>query len=248
MQGGNFRFGTNFPQSDVSMAPVTSRLTRTVKKVKGGRRTAGRPTLGELEIRKSRVIEVARELFLRYGYAETALVDVAKHAGVATRTIYQHFGDKADVFKAVIDSREQEVEHELPVVDPDKPIFDTLLATAHYIFAVAFGGSAIPFQRLLIGESHRFPDLMRQIFESLHQRLHLNVINVFETLAKAGKIPHGDHHESAKFFIDLLLGTAPMQLNMNWIKSGPSETEVRKKVTLYIAGRFGVQEKSSNKN
>lgn len=226
------------------MAPVTSRATRTVKKVKGGRRSAGRPTLDELEIRKARVIEVATELFIQYGYAETALVDVAKHAGVATRTIYQHFGDKSDVFKAVIESREEQTEHELPTVDADKPIFDTLLATAHYIRALAFSGTAIPFQRLMIAESHRFPDLMRQIFESLYYRLHSNVINVFETLAKAGKIPHGDHHESAKFFIDLLLGTAPMQLNMNWIKSGPSETELRKKVELFIAGRFGVQEKS----
>jgi AcrR family transcriptional regulator len=226
------------------MAPATSRLTKPVKKTKGRRHSAGRPTQNELEIRKSRVIEVATELFLQYGYAETALVDVAKHAGVATRTIYQHFGDKADVFKAVIDSREEETEHELPEFDADQPVFDTLLATAHYICALAFSGAAIPFQRLMIAESHRFPDLMRQIFESMHYRLHSNVINVFENLAKAGKTPHGDHHESAKFFIDLLLGTAPMQLNMNWIKSGPSEAELRKKVTLFVAGRFGVQEKS----
>jgi len=226
------------------MAPVSSRLVKPVKKIKGRRRTAGRPTSDELEIRKSRILEVATELFIQYGFAETALVDVAKHAGVATRTIYQHFGDKEDVFKAVIESREEETEHELPVFDADQPIFDTLLATAHYICALAFSGAAIPFQRLMLAESNRFPDLMRQIFDDMHRRLHENVVEVFETLAKAGKIPHGDHHESTKFFIDLLLGTAPMQLNMNWIKSGPSESELRKKVALYMAGRFGLSDKS----
>jgi TetR/AcrR family transcriptional regulator, mexJK operon transcriptional repressor len=226
------------------MALVSSRLAKPAKKIKGRRRTAGRPTSDELEIRKSRILEVATELFIQYGFAETALVDVAKHAGVATRTIYQHFGDKADVFRAVIETREEETEHELPVFNAELSVFDTVLATAHYVCALAFSGTAIPFQRLMLAEGHRFPDLMRQIFDDMYRRLHGNVAEVFETLAKAGKIPHGDHHESTKFFIDLLLGTAPMQLNMNWIKSGPSEAELRKKVSLFIVGRFGISDKS----
>jgi len=58
-------------------------------------RQAGRPTLVELERRKRKVLEVATKLFVRDGYSATSLVDIAKGAGVATRTVYQHFGGQA---------------------------------------------------------------------------------------------------------------------------------------------------------
>lgn len=216
--------------------------TKLSKRAKSRRSNAGRPVAGELEIRKARIIEAASKLFIEYGFTETALIDVAKHAGVATRTIYQHFGYKADVFKAVIELRLEETEQELPEVDESLSVFDVLMLTSRYICALAFSGAAIPYQRLMIAESRRFPEIMQQLFESLHHRLHFNVTRVFETLAKSGKIPDGDHSESTKFFIDLLLGAAPMQLNMNWIKSTPSENELGKKIDLFIAGRFGLSE------
>jgi len=223
------------------VVPITRSAVKPKKKVVKGRRySAGRPTQDDLELRKARILDVATELFVTHGYAETALVDVAKQAGVATRTIYQHYGDKADVFRAMIDSRVAVTEHELPVIDAEHSLFDIMLATAHYISVMAYDGSAIPFQRLMIAESHRFPDLMRQIFESLFHRLHSNVIKVFESLAQMKKIPPGNHEQTTKFFIDLLLGTAPMQLTMNWITTGPSDAELRDKVALFIAGRFGV--------
>jgi TetR/AcrR family transcriptional repressor of mexJK operon len=224
------------------VTPISRSAVKPKKKVVKGRRySAGRPTQDDLELRKARILDVATELFVTHGYAETALVDVAKQAGVATRTIYQHYGDKADVFKAMIDNRVAVTEHELPIIDPEDSLFDIILATAHYVGVMAYDGTAIPFQRLMIAESHRFPDLMRQIFESLFHRLHSNVINVFETLAKLEKIPAGNHEQTTKFFIDLLLGTAPMQLTMNWITTGPSEAELRDKVTLFIGGRFGAE-------
>ena len=216
-------------------------LTKPKATKRGGRKYGpGRPTLEDLAQRKQTIIQVATNLFLKHGYAETSLVDIAKLAGVATRTIYQHYGDKEAIFKSMIESRVGAAEVELMQVDAKHELFDMLLATAHYICTMAFSGDAIPFQRLMIAESQRFPELMRQIFEGLYHMLHANVIETFEQLAAIGKIPQGNHAETTKFFIDLLLGTAPLQLTLNWISSGPSEKELRDKVNLFIAGRFGI--------
>ena len=68
--------------------------------------SAGRPTLDELERRKAKVMKVATDLFVRQGYAATSLVDIAKQAGVATRTLYQHFGDKEAMFQSVMYARD----------------------------------------------------------------------------------------------------------------------------------------------
>jgi AcrR family transcriptional regulator len=50
-----------------------------------------------------RVIEVARERFLREGYAAATIPAVAGAAGVSVETVYKSFGNKAGLLKAVWD-------------------------------------------------------------------------------------------------------------------------------------------------
>jgi TetR/AcrR family transcriptional repressor of mexJK operon len=222
------------------MLKKVKKTITTKKKPITRRYSQGRPTLEDLEQRKSRVLEIATSLFIEQGFAETSLVEIAKHAGVATRTIYQHFGNKEDIFKVVIDQRIAEFDTALPTINEDQPLFGVLMDTAHYIFAVAFTGNAIPFQRLMIAESQRFPHLMKEIFDLMFENLHARVISIFERLTADGVIPKHEHELTTKYFIDLLLGTAPLQLTMNWISTVPSEQERREKVALFIAGRFGL--------
>jgi TetR/AcrR family transcriptional repressor of mexJK operon len=225
----------------ISVAKTTKSSPKPKKKSAGRRYGPGRPTTQDLEQRKTRIIEIATALFLEKGFAETSLVDVAKQSGVATRTIYQHYGNKEDIFRAVLENSSATGEPELPTIDTSGNLFDVLSSTAHYICAYTLSPQSLPVLRLMVAESQRFPDFMRQTFEILHDRLHGSVIAVFEKLAAEGKIPDGNHAKSVKYFIDLLLGNAPMQLNMNWIKSGPSEEEIRDKTELFIAGRFGLR-------
>lgn len=96
------------------------------------RNQAGRPTIAELERRKIIVLEKATELFVSQGYAETSLVDIAKCAGVATRTLYQHFGDKEAIFKEVIFARRSAHLIPSPHFDEDLSTFDMLMATARH--------------------------------------------------------------------------------------------------------------------
>jgi AcrR family transcriptional regulator len=208
------------------------------KLLKGRRYGPGRPTLDDLQKRKERILDTAYDLFIERGYAETSLVDVARQSGVATRTIYQHYGDKADIFKAVIDERTILPHIDAPAIDTDRDLPELLLDIAHYVCAVAFSKEAISYQRLMIAESNRFPELMRGVFEGLYNRFHSTVAAAFEELAKAGKIPQHDHLQTTKFFIDLLLGAVPLHLTMNWITAPPPESELRAKVALFIAGRF----------
>jgi TetR/AcrR family transcriptional repressor of mexJK operon len=229
------------------MLKKVAKPVRAAKKTSPRRYSQGRPTLEDLEQRKSRVLDIATALFVEQGFAETSLVEIAKHAGVATRTIYQHFGNKEDIFKVVIEQRLAETDSELPKIDEDQPIFDILVDTAHYVCALAFAGNAIAFQRLMIAESQRFPELMKEIFDYMFERLHNTVIGIFERLASEGVITEDNHDITTKYFIDLLLGTAPLQLTMNWIAAGPSESELKEKVSLFIAGRFGILPQAESK-
>ncbi len=203
--------------------------------------TPGRPTLQELEKRKVAILDIATSLFLQQGYASTSLVDIAKQAGVATRTIYQHYGDKEDIFRAVVDRRIEEKQKELPVIDINEDLVSVLFSITKYINAVSLSDKAIPFQRLLTAESNRFPELMGKVFQEQYERFHLTVTAIFERLEETGKIPPGDHSRTARYFNDLMHGVSPLDLILSWSLSEPGDDEIREKVSLFIVGRFGLK-------
>jgi len=53
--------------------------------------------------RRTRIVEAATKVFLRYGFAKTTMVDIAEATGLTRPTLYQEFPDKESVFHAVVD-------------------------------------------------------------------------------------------------------------------------------------------------
>ncbi len=200
---------------------------------------AGRPTAAELERRKSRVMEVATDLFVRHGFAATSLIDVARDAGVATRTLYQHFGDKEALFREVIFARDTGGFFQRPPIDATDALAEVLRRTALYAIEVTYRKRSINLMRLMIAESQRFPDLTRQVAMATFSRFRRSVASVFELLEQNGRIPAGDHAESASLFIDFLLGSTPIMAYAAWSTSPPTDAELDVKVDLFILGRFG---------
>jgi TetR/AcrR family transcriptional regulator, mexJK operon transcriptional repressor len=209
----------------------------------GGRRKkpnqAGRPTATELERRKALVMEVATDLFVSHGFAATSLVDIARSAGVATRTLYQHFGDKEAIFRDVVFARDTAAVLERPAVEPGDTLVEALRRAGHYANEVTYREQSIGLMRLMIAESNRFPEFMRSVATSIFARFRHNIEKVFEGLEVAGLIPAGDHARSAELYSDLVLGSHPIMTYTNWDASPPSEADLAERIDLFILGRFG---------
>lgn len=200
---------------------------------------AGRPTAAELERRKLKVMEVATDLFVGQGYAATTLFDIAKLAGVATRTLYQHFGDKEAIFREVIFARDNAIVTP-PSAAPGEDLVTVLTRLATYANDVALRPRSIDLMRLMIAESARFPDLMGKVAKATFARFKANVARVFRQLAESGAIPQGDHDESADLFADLVLGNQTTMVYFGWASGPPSAEDIDRKVRLFIRGRFGI--------
>lgn len=200
---------------------------------------AGRPTAAELERRKAKVMEVATELFVHHGYAATSLVDIAKGAGVATRTLYQHFGDKEALFRDVIFARDTGAILAAPVLETGDTLQSALMKTARYMHTYSLRPRPIDLMRLMIAESKRFPELMRGVATAAFARFRRNIARMFESLAKAKLIPDGDNDRRSELFSDLILGSAPVMTYAEWITARTSEPDIEERVTLFILGAFG---------
>jgi TetR/AcrR family transcriptional regulator, mexJK operon transcriptional repressor len=200
---------------------------------------AGRPTLEELGRRKQRIIEAATELFIAEGYAGASFVEIAKRAGVATRTVYQHFGDKQDLFRYVIFARDVNADIERPFVRSGDVLLDALFRAARYVCESGLRERSVGLMRLIIAEGQRFPAWTKKATDAALNRLVGDVAAVFSKLAEAGLIPPTDPEDTARIFIDFILGLAPLRFYANWERSFPSDQHIRRKVEIFILGNFG---------
>lgn len=58
---------------------------------------------------RQQFISAAKTLFVKKGYDETTMIDIADEAGLSRRTLYSYFESKVDVFQAVINSEVEKV-------------------------------------------------------------------------------------------------------------------------------------------
>lgn len=63
---------------------------------------AGRQGRGGRGDKRRALLDGARAVFAQDGYTRASIDTIARTAGVSTRTIYNHFGDKTAMFEAVI--------------------------------------------------------------------------------------------------------------------------------------------------
>jgi AcrR family transcriptional regulator len=71
------------------------------------------PAPDERKLREERLLDAATTLLVRWGYRKTTIDDVAREAGVGKGTIYLHWKDKNDLFRAAIWREQQRYREEV---------------------------------------------------------------------------------------------------------------------------------------
>jgi AcrR family transcriptional regulator len=116
-------------------------------------RKRGRPTADERRRRETEILSTALGVFLRTGYGATTVDELAAAAQVTKRTIYAYYGDKAEVFAAM-------VRHLAAAVSLDAASDrDTLETLAARIVVRVHSDELVGLHQLVIAESTRFPEL-----------------------------------------------------------------------------------------
>lgn len=124
------------------------------------------------EEKTAAILKGAMQEFLKQGYAATSMDKVAKAAGVSKATVYSHFGDKENLFNAVIQDlvkdKFQTVMglHEPQSLTQDPNIVISGIATRMLENAKS-DRQFQDFIRIIIGESGRFPELAKAYVNNL---------------------------------------------------------------------------------
>jgi AcrR family transcriptional regulator len=195
------------------------------------RRTGGRPD-------KHRAItDAARTVFGRDGYVRTSIDAIAAEAGVSTRTIYNHFAGKEQLFSAVLHASAAQVadgfldtvERELTGADLERD----LIALGH---AFAAQSTAFPehfaMVRQIRAEAPHFP---RAIIDAWQQagplRVQGEVARRLRQLAADGLLRICDPSRAAIHFSALVTAGIPIR---PYDSSALSERQTRDIVTAGV--------------
>src|SRR5436305_3079942 len=71
------------------------------------------PESDERKLREERILDAATTLLVRWGYRKTTIDDVAREAGVGKGTIYLHWKDKNELFRAATWREQQRYSEEV---------------------------------------------------------------------------------------------------------------------------------------
>ncbi|MEU0991342.1 TetR/AcrR family transcriptional regulator [Streptomyces sp. NPDC005953] len=175
-------------------------------------------TLREGSARKrAAILSAARELFLTDGFDRSSVDAIAARAEVSKRTVYDYFGDKQALLKAVVDAVGQSLittirrtlDDTLPGFTgrtEDVDLEDALIAFSMRIATDMLDSSEYAtLQRLVRAESGHLP---HRDYNSMADTPEEAIAERFATLAAAGLLNVPDPRLAADQFIALTFGVA----------------------------------------
>jgi TetR/AcrR family transcriptional regulator, mexJK operon transcriptional repressor len=151
------------------------------------------------------ILAAATEVFLREGYARASVDAIADAAGVGKQTVYGHFGDKQQLFLAVVEH--VQAAHPLNeaelIADTGDPLAD-LTAAARWIIRGVTAPESAALHRLTIAELTHHPELQRS-WRDLErgQRLRDAITEYLTACDRRGALAVPDPATAARQFVNL---------------------------------------------
>jgi TetR/AcrR family transcriptional repressor of mexJK operon len=203
------------------------------------RRSRGRPTREDVEGLESKLLAVALSEFVKHGYGGTSMRRIVHVAGISKTTLYSRFPSKEQLFRAIM--RRQIERLSAATSRSPHPVrlkLDTvLMAYANHMLKISLRGDLIAVNRLIYGESHRFPELG----SAAEERTQLGVRQVAALIrdhARADRFPCSDPEGIAEAFIHMLRGWYVNVLLTNTkVPAAQREQWVARAVHALISGR-----------
>jgi TetR/AcrR family transcriptional regulator, mexJK operon transcriptional repressor len=172
-------------------------------------RRGGRPSREQAERIQDEILDAAADLFLTEGYGHTSIEAIARRAGIAKRTFYSRYKDKADVFKAMVGrilNKLKPPDAELLFQGPH--IEEILHRLGPLILQATLLPEVLALHRVIIAEALRFPELAVIIGQQGGRKFTVdNIAKRIQVEISAGGFAIKDAAFAAEQFMQMLVST-----------------------------------------
>jgi len=187
------------------------------------------------DLRRERILQVAREVFFEEGYASASMSSIAARLGGSKGTLYNYFRSKEELFEAHIQDGCAKIAADafnLPA-EPTE-VAPVLQRLGERYLSHVFSDWAIRTFRMLVAESRRSPELSR-IFYETGPAVGLRRLEAFLERAKARSLIRADDcAQAANQFMALCRGNMHFQFVLN-LSPQPTPEQISREVAAAVA-------------
>lgn len=190
------------------------------------KRSRGRPQVRPDDETRRLIAQAARRAFMAGGYGGAAMDSVARDAGVSKKTLYRLVPTKADLFRAYVIDRitgfllAVDVES-LGAMDVAKGLERLLVAFG----TLAMSQETIAIQKLVIGETERFPELAATFYLEAVATTHAVMARFLDMHRQRGTLELDDPHLAAGMLRGMMI-MEPQRAAMLGQQAAPSDAEI----------------------
>lgn len=177
------------------------------------RKHAGRPK--DLEKHRA-ILHAAKQHFLQHGFDRASMDAMAASAGVSKLTIYSHFGNKDELFKAVIAAKCGELQQssnyeQLRSLAPR----EALMRIGRQFVDMIFMPDTVDMHRIIISESVEKPKISELVYEAGPKPAKAAFAAFLSGLNASGALRIDDVPQATTHFFHLLKGERYFTVLMN---------------------------------
>ena len=162
---------------------------------------------GQIDVSKNEaILDAALEVMGERGLS-TSLEEVARRAGVSKQTIYNQFGSKADLVRAMSERRVHEITAALTAPETAENPAEALAGFARALLQAVYWNKGSSVFRAAILHAHDMPDIARAMWEAGPKASRARLAGFLALETAAGRLSCPDPQEAAEFFGGMVSGT-----------------------------------------
>ena len=156
------------------------------------------------DARRKAILEIARDAFMKEGYAAASMSAIAARLGGSKGTLYNYFPSKEELFAAVVSDQCEAEFLAMVSFQPDDSLEESLVRFGRRFMRFALSDTAVGFHRLISAEASRFPELGQLFYAAGPERTLERIGGFLKQRMDGGVLRPGDPEQGASFLLGLL--------------------------------------------
>ncbi|PWC82180.1 TetR family transcriptional regulator [Azospirillum sp. TSH100] len=191
--------------------------------------------------RRQAILAAARCLFVEKGFEKTTLSDIIAVAGGSRATLYEHFGDKEGLFRAILEEDNAVILSGLAPARTNEQVTPEagLTAFALHLVKTLLNEETTATIRVLIAEGDRVPDIAEAFFRIGPESAIGQLADYLRLLSDRGDLRIDDPAAAAQAFLGMVSGNLLIR-RLILPQSAPAipdlDRYVRQAVRLFLNG------------
>lgn len=162
--------------------------------------------VGQIDRAKSEaILDAAAEVFGERGLS-ASMEEIARRACVSKQTIYNHYGSKPELVRAIVDRRVAEITAPLDLTEAAEHPEETLAAFGRSMLTAVMMPRGTSMLRMTVESAADQPDLARAFFEAGPATSRRRLADFLRMETENGRLAVDDPALAAEFFASMVVG------------------------------------------